>query len=193
MTLFTPNNQTVPDASAKMQTPHVSNSRHKLHHQIARHFHEARKIHATIFKSRCKRTVMCCPLYGWKPYPLSRQGFYGSPIARRKLRGVPRDGRAMGAKHPARNPAKYLASYPRNVPAMAGQWQRQCRRTSVKTTRKTTCLAPDLARHVRAGNLRDDSQIRANLNHDIPKIMNTPTTPTPDLESLRKAVQGIPA
>ena len=84
-------------------------------------------------------------LIGWKPYPLSGQGFYGSPIARRKLRGVPRDGRAMGAKHPARNPAIFLASCPRNVPAMAGQCQRQCRRMSVKTARKTTCHAPDLA------------------------------------------------
>jgi hypothetical protein len=77
---------------------------------------------------------------GCKPYPLSEQGFYGSPKACRKLRGVPRDGRAMGANHPARNPAKFHASYPRNVLAMAGQWQRQCRRTSVKTTR----LAPDM-------------------------------------------------
>jgi hypothetical protein len=79
-----------------------------------------------------------------KPNPLSGQGFYGSPIARRKLRGIPRDGHLMGAKHPARNPAKYLAAYPRNVPAMAGQWQQQCRRTPAKTTRKTTCLAPNL-------------------------------------------------
>jgi len=84
-------------------------------------------------------------LIGWKPYPLSRQGFYGLPIARRKLRGVPRDGHAMAAQHPARQPAKFLASCPRNVLAMAGQWQRQCRRMSVKTARKTTCRAPDLA------------------------------------------------
>ena len=79
-----------------------------------------------------------------KPYPLSRQGFYGSLTARRNLRGVPRDGRAMGANQPARNPVKCLTSYPRNVPAKAGQWQKEYRRTSVKTTRKTTCLAPDL-------------------------------------------------
>jgi hypothetical protein len=78
------------------------------------------------------------------PYPLSRQGFCGSLTARRNLRGVPRDGRAMGANHPARNPAKCLASCPRNFPAMAGQWQQQCRRMAVETTRKTTCLAPDL-------------------------------------------------
>ena len=114
---------------------------------------------ATIYQAQCKRTSWNCPFMKCKPYPLSRQGFYGLPIARRKLRGVPRDGRAMGAKHPARNPAKCLASYPRNVPAMAGQWQQQCRRASVKTTRKTACLAPDLAAHVRAGNLRDNSQL----------------------------------
>jgi hypothetical protein len=99
---------------------------------------------ATIFKSRCSRTVLCYRFDKVEALPLVRQGFYGSPMARRKMRGVPRDGRAMGAKHPARNPAKCLASCPRNVPAMAGQWQQQCRRTSVKTTRKTTCLAPDL-------------------------------------------------
>jgi hypothetical protein len=80
-----------------------------------------------------------------KPYPLSRQGFCGSLTARRNLRGVPRDGRAMGANHPARNPAKCLASYPRNGPAMARQWQQQCRRMAVEMTRKTTCPAPDLA------------------------------------------------
>src|SRR5664279_285024 len=101
--------------------------------------------------------VCATALIGCKPYPLSEQGFYGSPKARRKLRGVPRDGRTMDAQHPARNPAKYLTSCPRNVPAMAGQWQRQCRRMAGRMTRKTTCLAPDLAAHVRAGNLRDDS------------------------------------
>ena len=88
--------------------------------------------------------VCATAVIGCKPYPLSGQGFFGSPIARRKLRGVPRDGRAMAAKHPARNPATCLASCPRNVPAMAGQWQQQCRRASVRRTRKTTRLAPDL-------------------------------------------------
>jgi hypothetical protein len=103
-----------------------------------------------------------------KPYPLSGQGFYDSPKARRKLRGVPRDGRAMGANHPARNPAKYLASCPRNVPAMAGQWQGQCRRASVKTTRKTTCLAPDLAAPCPCRKLA--RRLASYLNHDIQKL-----------------------
>jgi hypothetical protein len=115
----------------------------------------------------------------------------------------------MGANHLARNPAKCLASYPRNVPAIAGQWQQQCRRASVKTTRKTTCLAPDLAAQVRAGNLRDNSQyVRAMVTNrpmqrltsstldfsssvltKTSKIMNTPITPMPDLELLRQAVK----
>src|ERR1022692_8205 len=68
---------------------------------------------ATIYQAQCKRTSWNCPFMQNKPYPLSRQGFYGSPIARRKLCGVPRDGRAMGAKHPARNPAKLDAQRPR--------------------------------------------------------------------------------
>ena len=102
--------------------------------------HEAGKSSATIFKEQCKSTSLNLNFRHRKLYPLSKQGFYGSPIARRWPRGAPRDGHAMGAKHPARHPAQY----PRNVPAMAGQWQWQCRRASVKTTRKTTCLASDL-------------------------------------------------
>jgi hypothetical protein len=75
---------------------------------------------------------------------LSKQGFCGSLKSRRWTRGVPRDGHAMAAKHPARHPAKFLAAIPNHVPAMAGQWQRQCRRTSGKSTRKVTCVAPDM-------------------------------------------------
>jgi hypothetical protein len=114
----------------------------------------------------------------------------------------------MGAKHPARNPAKCLASYPRNVPAMAGQWQQQCRRTSVKTTRKTTCLAPDLdaqcprrklarqlatwPRNSRAKHLASSSwEFRRQLLTMTSKNYEhtQPSPPTPDLESLRKAIQ----
>src|SRR5208282_5485541 len=103
-------------------------------------------------------------LIGCKPYPLSKQGFYGSPIARRKLRGIPRNDHAMGVQHPARHPAQY----PRNVPAMAGQWQRQCRRVSVKTTRKTTCLAPDLDAPCPRRKLA--RRLASNLNYDIKKL-----------------------
>jgi len=88
--------------------------------------------HWFVFLDRCK------------PYPLSRQGFCGSLTARRNLRGAPRDGRAMGANHPARNPGKCLASCPLNFPAMSRLWQQQCRRMAVEMTRKTTCPAPDL-------------------------------------------------
>jgi hypothetical protein len=133
------------DAFTKTKTSARLNSPCKLHHQFARSCTRSVSNPMQPFSSHGAVAWLCATaLMGCKPYPLSGQGFYGSPIPRRKLCGVPRDGRAMDANHPARNPAKCLASYPRNFPAMAGQWQRQCRRTSVKTTRKTTCLPPDL-------------------------------------------------
>ena len=123
--------------------------------------HEAGKSSATIFKEQCKSTSLNLNFRHRKLYPLSKQGFYGSPNSRRWLRGVPRDGHAMGAQHPARHPAQY----PRNVPAMAGQWQRQCRQASAKIARKTTCLAPDLAAPCPRWKLV--KRLASNLNHDI--------------------------
>ena len=120
--------------------------------------HEAGKSSATIFKEQCKSTSLNLNFRHRKPYPLSEQGFYGSPTARRKLRGVPRDGHAMAAQHPARQPAKYLASCPLNFPATAGQRQPQCRRMAGRITRKPTCRAPDSAAQYPPGYLRDDSQ-----------------------------------
>ena len=127
-------------------------------------FTKREKSGATIFKEHCKSTSTNGHFIRGKPYPLSKQGFYGSPIARQKLRGVPRDGHAMAAQHPARHPAEY----PRNVPATAGQRQPQCRRTSVKMTRKTTCRAPDLAAPCPRRKLA--RRLAANLNHDIQKL-----------------------
>jgi hypothetical protein len=135
----------VPGALAKTKNPSRSISRHELHHQFA-------QLHSRSVKSLVqqflRRGAVACHWFVFldrgTPYPLSRQGFCGSLTARRNLRGVPPDGRAMGANHPARNPAKCLASYPRNGPAMARQWQQQCRRMAVEMTRKTTCPAPDL-------------------------------------------------
>jgi hypothetical protein len=119
---------------------------------------------ATIFHHGVIARFSVIALMRCKPYPLSKQGFYGSPIARRKLRGVPRDDHAMDAQHPARHPAQY----PRHVPAMAGQWQRPCRRASVKMTRKTTCLAPDLDAPCPRWKLA--RRLASNLNHDIQKL-----------------------
>ena len=130
----------------KKQTPTRLISRHKFHHQFERSGSQSVSTPMQQFSRHGAVAWLCSTaLIECKPYPLSRQGFYGSLTARGNLRGFPRDGRAMGAKHPVRNPAKCLTSYPRNVPAKAGQWQKEYRRTSVKTTRKTTCLAPDLA------------------------------------------------
>jgi len=142
----------------------VTNCTNKLH----AHVHEAGKSSATIFKEQCKSTSLNLNFRHRKLYPLSKQGFYGSPIARRWPRGVPRDGHAMAAQHPARQPAKYLASCPRNVPAMAGQWQRQCRRASAKIAHKTTCLAPDL--DVPCPRRKLARRLASNLNHDIQQL-----------------------
>jgi hypothetical protein len=131
--------------------------------------HEAGKSSATIFKEQCKSTSLNLNFRHRKPYPLSKQGFYGSPISRRSPRGVPRDGRAMAAKQPARHQAQYLASYPCNLPAMAGQWQRQCRRMSVETTGKTTCLAPDYLA-APCPRLKLAKRLASNLNPDIQKL-----------------------
>jgi hypothetical protein len=130
--------------------------------------HEAGKSSATIFKEQCKSTSLNLNFRHRKLYPLSKQGFYGSPIACRKLRGVPRDGHAMAAKCPAGQPAKTLASCPRNVPAMAGQWQRQCRRMAGRMTRKTTCLAPYLDAPCPRRKLA--RRLASNLNHDIQQL-----------------------
>ena len=93
------------------------------HHRICTvMFTKREKSGATIFKEHCKSTSTNGHFIRGKPYPLSEQGFYGSPIARRKLRGVPRDGHAMGAQHPARHPAQYLrhsAQRPGNGRAVA--------------------------------------------------------------------------
>ena len=92
---------------------------------------------------------------------------------------------------------------------MAGQWQQQCRRMAVKTTWQDNLPCAGFERAMSApeacetnGNLavkqprnilqEDSSETRRHVfNHPVQKIMNTsPTSPTtPDLESLRKAIQ----
>jgi hypothetical protein len=156
-------------ALAKMRTPALKISRHKLHDQFAQSGTRSVSNPMQQFSSHGAVARFCATaLIGWKPYPLSGQGFYGSPIARRKLRGVPRDGHAIAAQQPARQPSKYLASCPRNLPAMTGQWQRQCRRVSVKTACKPTRLAPDANAPCPCRKLA--RRLASNLNHDIQRL-----------------------
>ena len=146
-------------ALAKTRTPARSISRHKFHHQFARSCTRSMTNPMQPFSNHCASARLSTNAFiRGKPYPLSEQGFYGSPTARRKLRGVPRDGHAMAAQHPARQPAKYLASCPLNFPATAGQRQPQCRRMAGRITRKPTCRAPDSDAQYPPGYLRDDSQ-----------------------------------
>ena len=122
------------------------------------------KLGATIFKSRCSRTVLCYRFDRVEALPLVKTRFLrlanSSPKTARSPARRSRDGREPSGK-------KYgecLESYPRNVSAMAGQWQRQCRRTSVKTT----CLAADLAAPCPRRKLA--RRLASNLNHDIQKL-----------------------
>ena len=156
-------------ALAKTRTQTRSISRHKFHHQFARSCTRSMTNPMQPFSNHCASARLSANAFiRGKPYPLSKQGFYGSPKSRRCPRGVPRDGHAMAAKQPARHPAQFLASYPRNFPAMAGQWQRQCRRLSIETTRKTTCLAPDANAPCPRRKLA--RRLASNLNHDIQKL-----------------------
>jgi len=137
-------------------------------------------------------------------------------MARRNLRGVPQDGRATSAMQPARHPARCLASYLHNVRAIGAQQPTRCRRTTGETNRKITCVTPmsDARRPCRklarqpaicsptaVQQPRNSPRNIPQATREIPttsfrpsqlKIMNTPITPqqpTPDLESLRKAIQ----
>jgi hypothetical protein len=116
-------------------------------------FKKSEKSSATVLKPRCKRTSWNCLFMQNKPYPLSKQGFYGSPIARRKLRGVPRDGRAMAANHPARNTANVLS----HIRATSRQWPDSGNGNAAERPSRRLALRRIWPRHVRAGNLRDDS------------------------------------
>jgi hypothetical protein len=140
----------VADVAAKRQTP----ARFKFAPQIAPPnctliFTKRGKSHATKSTVLCKRTSWNCPFMQNKPYPLSKQGFYGPLKSRQWLREGSGDGHAITAKHLIRHPAKFLATNLHHVSAMAGQWQRQRRRMSVRMTCKTT---------------------HPNLTHDIQKL-----------------------
>ena len=139
-------NQTVPGTLAKTKIPARSISPHKLHHQFAQPCTRSVSKPMQQFSSHGAVARFCATaLIGWTPYSLAKLRFFGSPMARQNLCGIPQDGHTMDAKRPARQPARCLASYPRNFPAMAGQWQTRCRRMTGEATRKTTCVTPDLA------------------------------------------------
>ncbi len=110
---------------------------------------------ATIFKSRCSRTVLRYRFDRVEALPLVKTRFLrlanSSPKTARSSARRSRDGREMSGK----KSCEISRVISRNLPAMAGQRQPQCRRMADRTTRKITCLAPDFGR---AGNLQDNSQ-----------------------------------
>ena len=116
---------------------------------------------ATIFKSRCSRTVVCYRLNRVQALPLVSTRFLRlrSHLAEncaesREIR------REMGAEHPARNPAKMS---PRRVRSTSRQWPDSDNRNAAEHPSRR--LARQLAlrriwtRNVRTENLRDNSQL----------------------------------
>jgi hypothetical protein len=89
----------MPGTLVKAKTSARSISHHKFHHQFAQLHSQSAKSSVQQFSRHGAVARLCATaLIGCKPYPLSRQGFYGSLISRRKLRGVPRDGRETSGK-----------------------------------------------------------------------------------------------
>jgi hypothetical protein len=102
------------------------------------------KTDATIFRSWCSRTVVCCRFYRVDALPLSqakvlRLANGSSKIARSPARRS-RDVHATSGKFSG----KMSCAFPCNFPAMTGQRQMQSSRITCRTTRKTTCLTPGL-------------------------------------------------
>ncbi len=75
------------------------------------------------------------------PYSLAKLSFYDSLSSRRRCGGIPQDGRAPSAKHPAGNPASCLAQHPQLSAQAPYNGVRHVQSVSGQTTRKTTCNA----------------------------------------------------
>jgi hypothetical protein len=96
------------------------------------------ELDATIFKSRCSRTVVCYRFDRVEALPLNFVRFLRLAIRSPKLARSPAR-RSRNDREPSDKKSGEMArSRPHHFPAMAGQWQMQCRRISAQVTRKTT-------------------------------------------------------
>ena len=116
------------------------------------------KYDATIFKLRCSSTAVSYRLIMVEALPLVSTRFLRLAKARRKLRGVPRDGHAMGRN--IRQEIRRNVSC--HVRATSRQWPESGNSNAAEHPSRR--LARQLAlrrtwpRNVRAENLRDNSQ-----------------------------------
>ncbi len=108
------------------------------------------KSSATIFTSRCSRTVMRYRFYRVQALPLSWLRFWrlanSSPKIARSPAGRSRDVRATSGKISG----EMSCAFPCNFPAMTGQRQMQSSRITCGTTRKTTCVTAGVGRAMAA-------------------------------------------
>jgi hypothetical protein len=116
---------------------------------------------ATIFKSRCSRTVVCHRFDRVEALPLSFVRFLrlanGSPKNRRSPARRSRNGREPSHKKSGEMPR----SFPHNCPAIAGLWQMQCRRMSARLARQLASWRATVT-HSRVA-------VRRNIRCNIPR------------------------
>ena len=176
-------------ARKKAERQHASNSRHKLPPpNCTVMFTKREKSGATIFKALCKRTVVeYVILYRASLTPCQNKVFtarQSSPMTARSPARRSRDGRETSGKTSGEISRVISAQSSRQWPGSGNGNAAECpagrlaRQLALRRTR---------TRHVRAGNLRDDSQhgratavpqssatsrktTRSNLNHDIQKL-----------------------
>jgi len=127
--------------------------------------HTNMKIRCNHFQITVQAQVVSKCFIRGKPYPLSKQGFYGSPKSRRCPRGVPRDGHAMPRNNRQdirRNFSPHIRATSGNGRAIGNANAADC---PSRRHARQLALRRMRTRHVRAGKLA--RRLASNLNHDI--------------------------
>jgi hypothetical protein len=115
---------------------------------------------ATIFKSRCSRTVLCYRFDRVEALPLIFIRLSRLANSSPTNRWSPAR-RSRNYREPARkNFDEMSRSLPHNFPAIAGRWKLQCRRISARVTRETT---RNLARNCPAAACHNPSNKQCNI------------------------------
>jgi|GEM_PF-1019044 len=96
------------------------------------------KTDASIFKSRCSRTVVCYRFDRVQALPLNFVRFLRLAINSSKFQQSPAR-RSRNDREPSgKKSGEMSRPLPHNFPSIAGQWQMPCRRISSRVTRETT-------------------------------------------------------
>jgi len=133
---------------------------------------------ATIFKSRCSRTIVCYRFDRVEALPLNFVRFLRlairSPMIQRSPARRSRNDREPSGK----KSGEMSRSLPHYFPAMVGQWQMLCRRISARGTRETT---RNMARNARTAVRATDNAITSETSRKMARrnFVVTLSTMTP--------------